>query len=382
MKKTLIALAALAATSAFAQSSVTITGNVGIGYQSVDSRGGTNTQTLSSGLGLAGTGSALVTPSTVGTQVTSPAVLQSGTNRGLAVTDVTLAFTAVEDLGGGMRANANITLDTSGSQFNTAGNFNRRNTSVGLSGNFGSVTLANTRASDLMTRAMVAPASLSDGIYDSSGILARPPIDVLSYTTPNFSGFTGSLSYVELGAVAAPTIQNFFGQGDGNTNFNNTVTVLGLNYANGPIAAGLAFKSHAFSNMTAAAVAAMARSTNTEGFITYDFGMAKVGLGFDSANVAATSPSAAVNAVNDATAWAFGVSVPLGAATIGVNWAQRDVNNMYEAVVNYDLSKRTAVNFSFGRQSFDAVDAVTAPAGQFGAETNGNQYRIRLMHSF
>jgi len=364
MKKTLIAVAALAATGAFAQSSVTISGNVGIGYQSVDSVGSAAAAAPVNAAGVA------VGPATL--------LSGSGTNRGLAMTDATLAFTAVEDLGGGMKAMANMTFDTGGSTFNTAGNFNRRNTSVGVSGGFGTISLANTRSSDLMTNAMVAPASLSDGIYDSSGVISRSPIDILTYVTPDFSGFKGSLSYVEGGSTGvngtnAPS--GFAGQGDGGTYFSTTTVVLGLSYANGPLAGALAFKTSSFDLARNPGIAANARNTNSEGFITYDFGVAKVGLGFDTA-LAGVAPGPAVS---DATAWSFGVSAPIGAFTIGANWAQRDVNNMYEAVINYDLSKRTAINVSFGRQSFDS----SAPGGSNGGvETNGNQYRIRLLHAF
>jgi len=363
MKKTLIALAALAATGAFAQSTVTISGNVGFGYQSVDSSG-------------------LPAQNAAGN---AAATTSSGTNRGLAMTDATLAFTAVEDLGGGMKAMANMTFDTGGSTFNTAGNFNRRNTSVGVSGGFGSISMANTRSSDLITQAFVAPASLSDGIYDNSGVVWRGPIDVLTYVTPDFGGFKGNLSYVESGATAAgvggnPALYQFGGQGDGNTSFTTITTVLGLTYANGPLAAGLSFKTSTYDSRYPVASANIARNTNSEGFITYDFGVAKVGLGFDSAMAGTdNTAAAAVRAVNDATAWSFGVAAPIGAFTVGVNWAQRDVNNMYEAVVNYDLSKRTAINLSFGRQSYDASIAGGALGG---SETNGNQYRIRLLHAF
>jgi len=345
MKKTLIAVAALAATGAFAQSAVNLTGAVGFAYQSVDSSANVRVN-------------------------------------GLAMTDAVLAVTVSEDLGGGMTASANMTFDTGGSQFNTAGNFNRRNTSMALSGGFGRFSMANTRSSDLMINAFVAPASLSDGIYDTSGVIGRSPIDILTYTTPSFSGFTASLSYVESGTTAAVTPGYAVGQGDGGNLFTTTTTVIGLNYANGPLAGGLAFKSSAYNSLyssasftvvgggvlATSAANNIARNTNAEGFLTYDFGVAKVGLGFDTGVAGVVSTT-----TNDATAWSFGVAAPFGPVTVGVNWAQRDVNTMYEAVVKYDLSKRTALNFSFGRQSFDSVA---------GGNTDGSQYRIGMLHSF
>ncbi len=219
MKKTLIALAALASTAAFAQSTVNLTGVVGFAYQQA--------------------------PSKV---------------KGFTNTDATIAVAVAEDLGGGLRANAAIQFDAASSQFANA--LNRRNTSIGLSGGFGSVSLANTRSADLITRGMVAPSNLVDGMYDSSGVITRSPIDVLTYTAPAFSGVTPYFQYVETGSVA--TAQ------DGNTDPANKVTVLGANYANGPLAAGIAFKS------TSGTIPAGAKKTNTELFATYDFGVARV----------------------------------------------------------------------------------------------------------
>ncbi|MBK7051453.1 MAG: porin [Rhodoferax sp.] len=76
MKKTIVALAALTAVGGvFAQSSVSITGLVGAAYQSVDNS--------------AGTGSAA---------------------RGLTLTNADIKLTAVEDLGGGLKAIASVVL--------------------------------------------------------------------------------------------------------------------------------------------------------------------------------------------------------------------------------------------------------------------------------
>lgn len=108
--------------------------------------------------------------------------------KGFTNTDATFALGVSEDLGGGLRANAAIQYDATDSQFGKAPL--RRNTSIGLAGGFGSVSLANTRSADLITRGMVAPSNLVDGMYDSSGVITRAPIDVLTYTAPAFSGVT------------------------------------------------------------------------------------------------------------------------------------------------------------------------------------------------
>ena len=334
MKKTLIALAAVvAAGGAFAQSTVSLTGGVSFGFQSK--------------------------PTAVGNVA------------GLSATDGSLYVNVSEDLGGGLTAAASMNFDNGPDQFNIAG-FNRRAMGLSLAGGFGKVSFANTRSGDLIAGAFIAPSNLPNGFYDN-GIQARSAIDILTYTTPSFSGFTGNLSYVESGgSLALGYPAN--GAGDGNNKFTTTTVVLGLNYANGPLAGGLAFKSSNYNGdyaNGAATVAAgnIARSTNAEGVISYDFGVAKVALGFDTGTAGVVT-----SAFNDATAWAFGVAVPVGAVTVGANWAQRDSINAYEVAVKYDLSKRTNVNLSFGRGN--------SPVVMPNATTDGSQYRLSLNHAF
>ena len=287
MKKTLIALAVLAASGAsFAQSSVTLSGVVGYGYQ-----------TSSAGV------------------------------KGLTNTDMTFAIGAVEDLGGGLKASVATAFDTTGSTF--ASTPLRRNSSIGLSGGFGAVSIINTRSGDMLTSAMVAPSYLPDGMYDASGIVTRAPVDVFQYTLPSFSGLTPFVQYVEAG--------------DGNGAPAAKVYVVGATYANGPLAAGLQVKSN-----SDAAVGAV--KNNTEAFVTYDLGMAKLGLGYDSKNTFASGVAAA-DAAKAATS--FGVSVPMGALTVGANYAVRGDAKVTEFAAKYDLSNRTSVRISSGKQNVD-----------------------------
>jgi hypothetical protein len=116
----------------------------------------------------------------------------------------------------------------------------------------------------------------------------------------------------------------------------------------------VAFKS------TSGTIAAGAKKTNTELFATYNFGVATVGFGFDSKRT-----------TTEKSAFSFGVAAPLGAATVGLNYAKRDTNKVTEVVAKYDLSKRTNINASFGKMTADE-----ATAGK------GNQYRIGVYHAF
>ncbi len=311
MKKTLIALAVLAASGAsFAQSSVTLSGVVGFGYQ-----------TSSAGV------------------------------KGLSISDSTIAVAGVEDLGGGLKANVSMAFDATGSTFGTNSPLLRRNTSLGLSGGFGSVSIINTRGGELLTSAMVAPSYLPDGMFDKSGIVNRTQVDVIQYTAPSFSGFTPYLQHVETGTTTT--------QADGNGAPTYRTNVLGVNYAAGPLAVGLAIKNT--SGLPSGAV-----TSNTEAFATYDLGVAKIGVGYDS-KMNADSTNNAISTANAAkNATSFGIAVPMGALTIGANYAVRGDAKVTEMAAKYDLSKRTSVRLSAGKQSVDT----------------SNQNRLALVHTF
>ena len=308
MKKTLIALAVLAASGAsFAQSSVTLSGVVGYGYQ-----------TSSAGV------------------------------KGLTNTDMTFAIGAVEDLGGGLKASVATNFDTTGSTFGSTPL--RRNSSIGLSGDFGAVSIINARGSDLLVSAMVAPSYLPDGMYDKSGIVNRTQVDVLQYTAPAFSGLTPYIQFIETGTTTT--------QADGNGAPTYKATAIGATYVNGPLTIGAAFKN---TNLPAGSVV-----NNSEAFATYDLGVAKFGLGFDS-KMNADATNNLISTANAAkTATSFGVSAPIGAFTVGYNYAKRGDAKVTEIAAKYDLSKRTSVRLSSGKQSVDT----------------STQNRFALVHTF
>ena len=362
MKKTLIALAVLATTgTAFAQSTVYLTGLVGAAAQSFDTR---------------------VTPAVAPSQYSLGSPATGGSRqRGIALTDATIKVGVTEDLGSGLKAAANIQFDSIGSTSDaTFGKgLLRRNTSVSLTGGFGQVSFTNSRSGNLLTKGMVAPANLYNGIYDGSLVVTRSPVDALTYGM-KFGDFTTSVQYVETDT-------------DGEWNAKIKVGVLNAGYAKGPIAAGVAVKGYSFragQNAALAGLGGIARKNRLEAFATYDFGMAKIGVGYDGKNVGTPdgiNPLAGVGVTNayqrvltrgtadyvrfnTAHAWSVGVSAPLGPVTIGANYAKRDIAKLTELVADYALSKRTSLNASLGRQ--------TANVGT----DSGNQYRIGAYHSF
>ncbi len=176
MKKSLIALAVLAASgAAMAQSSVTLYGiaDVWFGYESTDTLTSPTTKTE-----------------------TSDTLLKAG-----GVNTSRWGVKGSEDLGGGLKANFDFqqgfNLDT-GAASSSSLAFARQSW-VGLSGGFGATRIGRTTtpyddvngASNTMFDSYFSPFNR---IASSTSYVARPD-NTLYYQAPNMSGFSGALSY-------------------------------------------------------------------------------------------------------------------------------------------------------------------------------------------
>ncbi len=325
MKKSLIALAALAAvTAASAQSTVTLSGAYSFSYQTDLTNVAAN--------------SALVTVNSARGGTAAAAAATTVDGQGFTVTAAEFKLAAVEDLGGGLKASFDYTMET--------GNFRgapvtRADSGIGVSTPMGNIAMRNTRSSDLLA-AIGSPAiSLPDGIYES--VSSRGAIDTVSYTAPSISGFTASVTYVEGndGAIDLPT-----------TNA-KSINVYGVNYANGPISATYAMKVHSL------AAGSTIKKNQNELAASYDFGVAKVGFAFDDKTTA-----------KGKTATGYSITVPVGAITFGAHMFKRDAVRMTDVGASYAFSKRTSVSVAAGTMK------------GLAAANNGNQSRIRLLHTF
>ncbi len=210
MKKTLVALAALAATSAFAQSSVSITGLIDTGYQSKTAADNAKTQ----GVAANGTGTTVLT------------------------------FAGTEDLGAGLKANFQFQLtpdfvNGAGVQGTTwkndAGIGNGQQAFVGLSGGFGEVQAGrvNSNALDAWGVGSVFGTALGSGYGSNGNLYTRYSVTATStsqtaptrfngavrYISPAFNGFTASALVVPKGASTAT----------------QSVSDYGIKYSNGPL---------------------------------------------------------------------------------------------------------------------------------------------------
>ncbi|MGQ0711368.1 MAG: porin [Rhodoferax sp.] len=308
MKKTLVALAALAATGAFAQ--VTVTGAVAFGY----------TQTNSSGNG----------------------TLASG----FGVDTAEVYFNAKEDLGGGMSADGKLGLsDISRGSAPTT-------TSVGAAAGGDFVLGLTTGAGRFQFSTAKGADYLSGGVSGVAGIGmdgkvfgARSVRDAVSYIVP-VAGFTLTVSHQEaanklgLGAGAAGSAADTVGQ---------RLNVLGLGYASGALAANAQYL--VYDNRTDGS--ALSSKDIVRASLSYDLGSVKLGAGYSQA----TQMNSAT--VKDAL---IGATIPMGALTMGVQWSQRksdggvttatgtNVDGTYNGTgltASYALSKRTSLQATY-----------------------------------
>lgn len=318
MKKTLIAVAALAATSAFAQA--TVYGRLDMGYQN-------NTTTNAAG--------------TVDTK-----------NNGFMGNGLSTSLWGIkgsEDLGGGMSANFKLEQDVNmangqmGGQSDIAAGTDTsigftRTALVGVSGGFGSVDLGRTYtplfsmagASDVFgtTGATTVNLASADGVRSSSSIF---------YTSPNISGLQVKVSYGNNDKTKTDL------SGDGKTS-NMGASVA---YAAGPLFVGFAIGSNKAEDDAGVSTADTDANALTA---TYAIGAAKIYAGLiNSKDKLADTKKAEQN---------LGVSFGMGGGLTVMAAAGRNINTDAAGVdttgtdmvlgLTKDLSKRTTVYVKTG----------------------------------
>lgn len=245
-----------------------------------------------------------------------------GAAKGIGVAFATVTVSGSEDLGGGLKAaySSEIGLGEARDQ-----RLSKRDTSLALSGDFGALTIANTQSSSLLvTQAMVGTNNNGwYGPYDySESIVKRSPVDSLSFSK-------------EVGPVNI-TAEYAESQDDGNTSPATKTASLGIAYSAGALTVAARVKSG--QNATWAG-ARNKRAFEVGG--SYDFGVAKVGVALDTKRVGeSTSEKEGV---------AFGIAVPVGSVVLGLGTIKRGDAQFTEARVNYALSKRSDIEFNYGK---------------------------------
>jgi predicted porin len=286
MKKTLIALAALAVSgAAFAQSTVTISGTLDPSYSKATTTTAAGAKSSATVLGNS----------------------QQGTTN--------IRFSATEDLGGGLKAMVTMEQNfdsTDGSN----GAYTVGEIFTALSGGFGTIRLGAANSPTLGVQAGRSPfgTKVGSGYATTSGAANTRNDDSIVYTSPTMGGFSiGVASALKVAGGAAAKND------------------IALNYAAGPLVVGVSSVSQ---KATIAQTNLMAR---------YNLGFATVYAGY----VTEDNKAGAANSKKKGSN--IGIAAPMGALTLMANVASWDVaggtagdRDITAVGVKYDLSKRTS----------------------------------------
>jgi predicted porin len=319
MKKTLVALAALAvAGGAFAQS-VTLTGKLGYAY----------------------------TDNSTATGVKS---------NGFGMTDGNVTFKAVEDLGGGLKAGVSMDVRVRGRA--AAGSVDGRDASIFVGGAFGTVSMGAVEAGNGIIGLASADAPT---IGQDGGVTldAAANVDYIGYYSPNMGGFTAKIVLTDsIGAPGTAGLESTSPMLD--------ATTLGVAYATGPVSVAADYTSFGLN----AVPASVDKRTRISG--SYDLGVVKLGAGYQDKSYTAGATAL------DNKQYMLGMSAPIGAAlTVGATYARKSMNNVsgmdakgYELGAQYNLSKRTNVQVAYLNTKVE------------NQPESATTTRIRLMHAF
>jgi predicted porin len=365
MKKTLVAMAALAVVGAASAQSVTLYGAVDASYNYMAASGGLTASKLANS--------------------------QYGSSK--------LGFKGEEDLGGGLKA----VFKLEGGLANDSGNGKASNTNnqpsgnaasaqngaqgldfqrysyVGVLGGFGEVHLGREYISSFQhgqgsvdVFGTNGPADATNMFYKlGNGKPATNMSNMVTYTTPNMGGFTGGLQY-------------FMGentQGPAGANDNGSGYSIYADYTAGPLF------------ITGAQSVQKAASTATDGDYlvralgaSYNFGIATVVYTYsheESAN-STTTPKNDTNLI--------GVSYPMGAATFKASYIHAALNmdngsgdvtgDLIGLGVDYALSKRTTVYATFATvKNNDGASAFSTGLAS-GVNGTSDNLAVGIYHKF
>ena len=375
MKKTLIALAALAATGAFAQTTTgapgfQVTGNLNAGF---------------------------VANSYYGKSV-------SGFEQNLSGTS-SIFFRGKEDLGGGlsahflhgtdiqfMAANGDRGAMYSATNAGAVGTFGNDQKLVGIAGPFGTVNFGAINNQSLYSGVVLLNPTLGtsySGGY-ASIICADPNCtsvrydNTIEYKSPVMSGFSATVQY------AAKQDQAI------NTNYSVTMGALngpsmvevGVKYANGPLTLAAVHLETDATGVATAATAAVKKSLDT---ITgaYDLGN---GLRLAAIYQHVLNDNTAVAAKSERDAFQASALYRMGANEFVFNYGQSAEKNdaratfggqtskLVSVAYKYYLSKMTTIEFKY--ENLDDQAGIVAQAGQFGAKTDNTRTRSGLGVNF
>ncbi len=347
MKKSLIALAVLAASGAsFAQ--VSVTGNLTYGYQS----------TTTGGVGGSG----------------------SSETAGLGAETAKVVFEAKEDLGGGFAAKASMRVNT-----NPHSTVTGDDTSLTLVTPVGGLVMGTVKSADYLSGGIAGVDAYYTGWESGTTgnasnfdkiFTARTPRDYIAFAIP-VGAFTFAIAQYEA-AYSTSFGTGITGATAGTSGgVSAPLTAISATYSAGPIVANGTYQVYknqkGFGNGKDTIKAA----------VSYDLGVAKLGGGVVITNADNTGIPTLSPKVTD---YLLAAKIPMGASSFGLTYASRTVADVgtatsstgtgYSLEYGYAMSKRTSVIANYARWT------AVGPAGVAANQDASSQYNLLLSHSF
>jgi predicted porin len=402
MKKHLIAVAVAGAFAVPAMAQVTVYGLVDVGYGSTETKftvGAGNTNASH----------------TTKASTTGASGQQSGSRLGVR---------GEEDLGGGLKAGFTYELGVNPQKSNGFADMSNRQAFLSMSGGFGQIRIgrqytgffqvnAGYDVNGTVGAAGYLPSSTQLGSTEWTGAIRAD--NVISYTSPAMSGFQVGLSMAQDKAESNNTNNPAAPATIPNERIDSETSgwTIGLSYNAGPLSAMLTRQT---SESKALAVSGVVPSVDRAGRlsasasdaevvrtnlgVSYNLGVAKVSLVHNMKDVDSKLASNFDSSYSDTT---IGVSVPVGALTIGASMGQGELKadttaasattaqtagklaeyDAYQITASYALSKRTNIYFLYGQD--EGTRKQTSSVGttaRNGDKTTNSGTHIGLRHTF
>jgi predicted porin len=289
-----------------------------------------------------------------------------------------VTFKGVEDLGGGLKASFllendfSTRTDATVAGLGTAAMANQSQTPkygvgnfgalggeqyLGLEGGFGSVKIGAPNTPTLTAQSASNPFGTKIG--GGFGVVNSGKVrnsNTVVYATPVFNGFSAAAAYSFKSNVDANPTNGVAPVA--------AITDIGLNYVNGPLAAG--FSNYKVSDLaaaaamgTTAATTAAVSKTDNNLYATYDFGVAKLGAGYFTQKQGTTI---------DTQGYSVSATVPLNASlSLLANYGKKNDKLAANADatigaigLKYALSARTSMYARYVDQKNDNLTTLTS----------------------
>lgn len=309
-----------------------------------------------------------------------------------------LSVKGVEDLGGGLKASFLLENDFD-TRFDAQGPVGTSPTTrgvnlgsgggeqyLGLEGSFGAIKLGAANTPTLTAQASRQPfgTKIGSGFKgDGVGVLGQGHVrsnNSIVYATPTFAGLTASVAYgfkhnaapagstevtqaTTVGTAASTVSNNLTNQA--------AITDIGVNYANGPIAAGVSVWNTAAVTTTLATP----KIDQVNLYASYDLGVAKLIAGYHTEKQTRYTGSTGLIAGADYTGYNIAGVVPLNAnlsllanyGKLNDKLAARAATPLDKSIaavgLKYTLSARTSVYARYVEEKNDNIAAAIAAGG-------------------